>query len=53
MNLNSCRPWSDMDDGDIRELHSELSLCELADYLCRDAEEVQARIAELRAAGLL
>ena len=49
-NLNSGEPWSEMD---LEDLHHGLqigtSVEELADFLCRDVEEVRQKIAEAQA----
>jgi hypothetical protein len=47
-NLNSGEPWSEMDLYDLRYgLQIGTSVEELADFLCRDVEEVRQKIAEL------
>ena len=48
-NLNSGEPWSEMDLYDLRYgLQIGTSVEELADFLCRDTAEVEAKAAELR-----
>ena len=48
-NLNSGEPWSEMDLEDLRRgLRKGTSIEELADFLCRDIAEVEAKAAELR-----
>ena len=50
-NLNSDLPWSDLADRDLRWcFDQEWPLAMIADFLCRDVEEVVARVRDL---GLL
>lgn len=43
-NLNSDLPWSDLADRDLRWcFDQEWPLAMIADFLCREAEEVVAR----------
>jgi hypothetical protein len=46
--INSGQPWSDLDLADLREeLHRRRSITEIAEFLCRDVDEVAAKAAEL------
>ena len=48
-NINSGRPWSEMDLADLTDcLKLGESTEQIADFLCRDAKEVEAKVAELR-----
>ncbi len=48
-NFNSGEPWSEMDLYDLRYgLQIGTSVEELADFLCRDVEEVRQKIAGLQ-----
>src|SRR5215471_20720038 len=48
-NINSGKPWSAMDLADLEELLSSgVSAREIADYLCRDVDEVERKIASSR-----
>ena len=48
-NVNSGKPWSEMDIRDLKvALQYNRTVAEIADFLCRDVEEVEAKIAELR-----
>jgi len=48
MNVNSGQPWS---EGDLWDLRNSLahggSIEEVADFLCRDTDEVSAKMAQL------
>jgi len=47
-NLNEGKPWSEMDLVDLRNaLAHDRPLAEIADFLCRSEQEVQAKITEL------
>lgn len=47
--LNSGKEWSEMDLQDLRDgLRLNSPMQELADFLMRDVEEVEAKMAELR-----
>jgi hypothetical protein len=47
--INSGQPWSDLDLCDLDDLLLEQrTIAEIAQFLCRDVYEVQAKIAELR-----
>jgi hypothetical protein len=46
--LNSGKPWTEIDDRELRaELQQGRSLREIADLLCRTRAEVEQRIREL------
>jgi hypothetical protein len=48
-NLNSGTPWSEMDLFDLANcLKLREPVDEIADFLCRDIDEVEAKIAELQ-----
>jgi len=48
-NVNSDKEWSALDLRDLQDgLRLGTPLEQLADFLCRDVDEVQAKIAELR-----
>jgi hypothetical protein len=48
MSLDSDQPWSEMDILDLRNsLTHGRSVEEAADFLCRDIDEVSAKMAEL------
>lgn len=48
-NINSGKLWSVMDLTDLHNgLHIGAPIEELADFLCRDVEEVRAKAAELQ-----
>lgn len=48
-NVNSGKPWSEMDIRDLKvALQYNRTVAEIAHFLCRDMEEVEAKIAELR-----
>ena len=47
-NLNEGKPWSKMDLVDLRNsLAHDSSVAEIAEFLCRNEQEVQVKIAEL------
>jgi hypothetical protein len=47
--INAGKPWSAMDLADLEEfLTYGRSAAEIASYLCRDVDEVEAKIASLR-----
>lgn len=47
-NINSGKPWSDLDLSDLRQcVRERQSVGDIADFLCRDREEVVAKIAAL------
>jgi hypothetical protein len=47
--INSGQPWSELDLADLRgELRLGKPLAEIAEFLCRSIEEVEAKAAELR-----
>jgi hypothetical protein len=49
MNANSGTPWSEEDHADLRNSFTQgMPVAELADFLCRDVEEVEVKIAELK-----
>jgi hypothetical protein len=46
--INSGKPWSAMDMADLFDFHETgSSAADIADYLCRTVEEVQAKIDEV------
>jgi hypothetical protein len=48
-NINAGAPWSDMDLADLNELLRERRPVEMiAEYLCRNVDEVEAKLVELR-----
>ena len=48
-NINSGKPWSEMDLDDLTNcLMLREPVEQIADFLCRDIEEVEAKVAELR-----
>jgi hypothetical protein len=48
-NVNAGEPWSAMDLADLDELLTDgVRAREIANYLCRDVDEVEAKIASLR-----
>jgi hypothetical protein len=48
--INSGKPWSPMDMADLFDFHETgRSAADIADYLCRTPEEVQAKIDEVEA----
>jgi hypothetical protein len=47
-NVNSGMPWSPMDLADPYDLVETTSVADIADYLCRDVDEVERKIASLR-----
>ena len=46
-NLNTGRPWSEMDVADLRDFAPKMTLSVLADYLMRNRKEVAAKLADL------
>jgi hypothetical protein len=47
--INAGEPWSDMDMADLDEfLTAGKPISEIAEYLCRDVDEVEAKIASLQ-----
>jgi hypothetical protein len=47
MNLNSGTPWSELALADLRNsMQLGESVAEIADYLCRDIQEIRDKIAE-------
>jgi hypothetical protein len=47
--ISAGEPWSRMDIADLEYLLAERwSIPEIADFLCRDVDEVEAKIASLR-----
>ncbi len=51
MNLYSGQPWSELDIEDLKaSIERGDSIEEIADFLCRDVEEVSAKLAELEQA---
>ena len=50
--INSGKPWSAEDLDDLQDfIREQVSVEAMADYLCRDVEEVEAKLAELRQLG--
>jgi hypothetical protein len=48
--INAGKPWSAMDMEDLFDFHETgTPVAEIADYLCRTVEEVQAKIDEVEA----
>ena len=48
-NINSGKPWSEMGLDDLANcLKLGEPVEQIADFLCRDIEEVEAKVAELR-----
>ena len=48
-NINSGHPWSEIDSADLADcLERGEPVEQIADFRCRDAEEVEAKVAELR-----
>jgi hypothetical protein len=46
--INAGKPWSAMDMADLFDFHETgSSVADIADYLCRSVEEVQAKIDEI------
>jgi hypothetical protein len=46
--INAGKPWSAMDMADLFDMHeSGMPVAELAEYLCREVDEVQAKIDEV------
>ena len=49
-NVSSAKPWSTLDLQNLREgLRAGMPILKLADFLIRDVDEVEAKIAELAA----
>jgi hypothetical protein len=49
MDANSGQPWSEMDISDLtNEIAHGRTLAETASFLCRDEDEVRAKMKELR-----
>jgi hypothetical protein len=48
-NINTGKARSEMDLEDIRDFAPVMTLAELADYLCRSEEEVEAKLNSLSA----
>jgi hypothetical protein len=49
-NVSSAKPWSTLDLQNLREgLRAGMPILKLADFLMRDVDEVEAKIAELAA----
>ena len=47
-NVNSGKPWSEMDLRDLRNaMRFADSIEKIADFLCRDVEEVREKVAEI------
>ena len=47
--LDSGKEWSELDLQDLRDgLRLRSPIAELAEFLCRDVAEVEAKVAELR-----
>jgi hypothetical protein len=47
-NINSGQPWSEMDMADLFDFHeSGMPIEKIADYLCREIDEVQTKIDEV------
>jgi hypothetical protein len=54
MDINSGQPWSDMSVEDLKHaVKIGTPVREIATFLCRDVEEVLAKVDELDAAGLI
>jgi hypothetical protein len=52
-NVNAGEPWSAMDLADLEEFLTDgRSAAEIAEYLCREVDEVEAKIAERRGQSL-
>ena len=48
--INAGKPWSPMDMEDLFDFHETgTSVVDIADYLCRTVDEVQAKIDEVEA----
>jgi hypothetical protein len=46
--INAGQPWSAMDMADLFDMHeSGMPVEKIADYLCREVDEVQAKIDEV------
>jgi len=46
-NINTGKPWSEMDLRDVRDYASTMTISQLADYLCRSEQEVVNKLKEL------
>ena len=46
-NINSGKPWSEMDLRDIRDYARTMTISQLADFLCRSEQEVVDKLKEL------
>jgi hypothetical protein len=47
--INAGKPWSDLDSTDLAEcLATNMPVDQIADFLCRDPDEVRAQIARER-----
>jgi hypothetical protein len=46
-NINTGKPWLELDIQDIRELAPLMTPSELAYYLCRSEQEVVAKVEEM------
>jgi hypothetical protein len=48
-NINPGKPWSAFDMDELEELlEHRRSVADIADFLCRDVDEVEAKIASIR-----
>jgi hypothetical protein len=47
--INAGTAWSEMDLADLREMARDRSAKDIADYLCRELEEVEAKLSLLPA----
>ena len=48
--ISSGQPWSEMDMADLFDMHeSGMPVDQIADYLCREIDEVQTKIDEVEA----
>jgi hypothetical protein len=46
--INAGQPWSAMDMADLFDMHeSDMPVEKIADYLCREVDEVKAKIDEV------
>jgi hypothetical protein len=46
--INTNKPWSEMDLSDLDKFLTSGKSVEVAEYLCNDVDEILAKIAELR-----
>jgi hypothetical protein len=47
--INAGEPWSEMDLSDLKDLiRDRRSIAEIAEFLCREVDEVEAKAAELQ-----